>query len=241
MKLIDKFFNKLDRFMDYVSEKGLLVNSEETCTSQFWDKYWEEEIKSNRIDYHWFPIYRLAEHLSELIFLEDYKKVLFTGNGISQEPREFAHAGFDVTAVDISLKATKLAQDFPFTKEHLIHRFQSYEKDKLIDEVWQIAYREGGRVTFLQGDIRDKNICPGLFDLVISRKALQQYRGKVLQQQIDGLLERVTLNGLVLIGIHNSRPAYNAILEILRAKQVCLLGKDKFDHRKKVFLFFGSG
>src|SRR5262245_9536094 len=74
-----------------------------------WDRYWHDQLS------HGVAVFaHMWVHDGELVDAmraNGLRTVLCIGNGISQEPRAMAWAGFDVTALDISPFAAKVASD----------------------------------------------------------------------------------------------------------------------------------
>ncbi len=89
--------------------------------------------------------------------------VLCVGNGISQEPRALAWAGFDVTALDLSPYATKVASEVVPPPEFLAQL---------------VGGRSGGlngNLKFVVGNLCDLACCPGPYDVIIELLTLQLY------------------------------------------------------------------
>ena|SRR5215469_8364395 len=97
-------------------------NTRDMGNPQFWDSWWEERISKRRTSRFMFPIveapmikyggtYVDVVNSDDLLLaiMAEYglKKVLCAGNGLSQEPRALARAGYDVTALDLSPKASR--------------------------------------------------------------------------------------------------------------------------------------
>lgn len=89
------------------------------------------------------------------------RTVLCAGNGVSQEPRALAAAGFNVTALDISPLAVSCAQ--------------GCQDGRGLDFCSSQMRRPGGCVHFVVGDLSDIKLCPGPFDVIIERRAVQWF------------------------------------------------------------------
>jgi hypothetical protein len=134
-----------------------------------WDEWWRRRLASGgaqrfpylptRIQPAWAHLSQVANNDDLLVsVMREYglRTVLCAGNGVSQEPKALAAAGFDVTALDISAVAGRAAEaDDPHDRGWL-------------DYVCNPAmHRPDGRVSFVVGDLRDAAVCPGPFDVVI--------------------------------------------------------------------------
>jgi len=119
------------------------------------------------------------------------KTVLCAGSGISQEPRALAEAGFEVTALDLSPVAVKLAQAWDFGPADLA-RFLAPEQGKTT-----------GSARFIVGDLLDLALCPGPFDMIIERCTLQNFPDEERARALDALIARLTTNGVFLSQCHD--------------------------------------
>src|SRR5271169_4629792 len=93
-----------------------------TMDAEFWDKWWRARLSRRTSDV--FPMLPAIVHryLGDVANRDDLlvtlmaeyglRTVLCAGNGVSQEPRALAAAGFDVTALDISPVAVRFAEAF---------------------------------------------------------------------------------------------------------------------------------
>ena len=145
--------------------------------AEFWDEWWRDRLSkeqgSSAFPFFASPIGRDPRSLFRLLNGDDLlatvmsghglRTILCAGNGVSQEPRALAAAGFDVTALDIS----------PLAVSHA----EAYEPD--LDSLGQFCseerHRPGGRVEFVVGNLLDPAVCPGPFDVVIERRAVQWF------------------------------------------------------------------
>jgi hypothetical protein len=119
------------------------------------------------------------------------RTVLCAGNGISQEPRALAEAGFGVHALDCSVEATNIARSFEFPP----HAFEHYCDPG--------SRRPGGSVEFLVGDIFDGGVCPGPFDVVIERRTAQIYQPPDFDVVLNKLADRLATNGIFVSHCHD--------------------------------------
>jgi SAM-dependent methyltransferase len=118
------------------------------------------------------------------------KTILCVGSGISQEPKALALAGFDVTALDISPLAIKVAQEWDVPKEILLK----------LTEGRQAGRRR--RVRFVTGNLLDASVCPGPFDVVLERKTLQLFPDEDRPAAMRALAARLATPGIVFSRSH---------------------------------------
>ena len=142
----------------------------------FWDQWWWERLARSTYDLFpngemWFDRYwgnlpnlGTSDHwLVHVMAEHGLRTVLCAGNGIAQEPRALAAAGFAVTALDISPVAVGVAKAYQPSARGLARL------------VAPPLHRPGGHVEFVAGDLRDRAVCPGPFDVVVERRAVQHF------------------------------------------------------------------
>jgi hypothetical protein len=155
-----------------------------------WNKYWSDQAQ-HRLAPPLFDMFCDDEQLIEAMQSRGVKTVLCAGNGISQEPRALAAAGFKVTAMDLSPAATYLAELWQFTPDEL-DRFCRKEQR-----------RAGGSATFVTGSIFDPAVCPGPFDVIIERRMLQLSPEEERGNALEALTARLSVDGLFLSHCHD--------------------------------------
>lgn len=155
-----------------------------------WDRYWIEQVKHG-LGPAIFDMFSDDRNLVEVMNIEGMKSILCAGNGISQEPRALAQAGFEVVALDISPQAAELAQRFDFPKERC---------DFFCDPNTQ---RPGGNVDFVVGSILDPTVCPGPFDVIIERLTAQTFLRDNMGAVLTALAARMGRNGIFLSHSHD--------------------------------------
>ena len=166
----------------------------------FWDEWWRNRL-SDRYDSSLFPcfesplgrdprsLYRLVngdDLLATVMSEHGLRTILCAGNGVSQEPRALAAAGFDVTALDISPVAVSYAKAYDADS----HRLGYFCSPKL--------HRPGGRVEFVVGDLLDITVCPGPFDVVIERRTVQWFAGHERASALSALAGRLNEVGIFM-------------------------------------------
>jgi hypothetical protein len=165
----------------------------------FWDDWWTHrlsECSGNRFLFPCFPgpigwdpcsLYNLVNRddlLATVMSEQGLRTILCVGNGISQEPRALAAAGFDVTAMDISSVAVSYAKTHDVDVERLDH----YCSPTL--------HRPGGRVEFVVGDLLDSTVCPGPFDVVIERRTIQWFAEHERTSALSAMANRLNRIGI---------------------------------------------
>ena len=121
------------------------------------------------------------------------RSILCVGNGISQEPRALAAAGFAVTALDISPVAAQLAQAIEPGPDYL----------SMFADV--TSRRSGGNVDHVTADLLDAAACRGPFDVIIERRTVQLFRGQEFGEALEALTRRLRSDGLFFSHCHNGR------------------------------------
>jgi hypothetical protein len=172
----------------------------ETKDAGFWDGWWRDRL-SQEYDSSAFPgfespigrdprsLYRLVngdDLLATVMSEHGLRTILCAGNGVSQEPRALAAAGFEVTALDISPVAVSYAEAYDADPRRL-GQFCSPE-----------LHRPGGRVEFVVGDLLDGMVCPGPFDVVIERRTVQWFAEHERGAALTALAERLNEVGIFM-------------------------------------------
>lgn len=155
-----------------------------------WDRYWQDQVTHGLTP----PLFDMFCHDAPLIRCligRGTKTLLCAGNGISQEPRALAAAGFEVIAMDLSPTAVHLAETWQFTSKEL-DRFCPNEQRA-----------PGGTARFVTGDILDRSVCPGPFDAIIERRTLQLFPSEERGIALDVLASRLQPDGLLLSHCHD--------------------------------------
>lgn len=136
---------------------------EDWLDSVAWDRYWARMIGDPTMVgfatlpfFESFPIRALPD-----LRQRGARRVLFAGNGISLEPHAWVHAGFDVTALDISRVACNFVQETGLNTQLLARFFPGCmapeEDDTLVECLNETLspnrseqeYRPGGRLNVL--------------------------------------------------------------------------------------------
>jgi SAM-dependent methyltransferase len=172
----------------------------DTKDAGFWDEWWRDRLSQGRSDDkfprgHQVPLVRDRGNLNyhgtdndDLLatVMAEYglRTVLCAGNGVSQEPRALAAAGFDVTALDISPVAVACAQE---CQDNRGLNFCSAQ-----------MRRPGGRVEFVVGDLLDLTVCPGPFDVVMERRTVQWFAERERPTALSALSGRLGESGIFL-------------------------------------------
>lgn len=158
--------------------------------SKVWDRYWQDQI-AHGLTPPLFDMFRHDGPLIECLLGRGAKTLLCAGNGISQEPRALAAAGFEVIAMDLSPAAVHLAETWPFSSKEL-DRFCAKEQRA-----------PGGSARFVAGNILDPALCLGPFDAIIERRMLQLFSPEERGVALDLLTSRLRPDGLFLSHCHD--------------------------------------
>ena len=155
-----------------------------------WDEFWTDQMQSGMAAF--VDMFCRDGRLIDGMRANRLKTILCVGSGISQEPKALALAGFDVTVLDISPLAIKVAQEWNVPDEVLL---------KLIEG------RQAGRrrrVRFVAGDLLDASVCPGPFDVVLERRTLQLYPDEDRPAAMRALAARVATPGIFFSHSHRN-------------------------------------
>jgi hypothetical protein len=155
-----------------------------------WDRYWQDQI-THGLSPPLFDMFSNDSPLIQCLLNRGARTLLCAGNGISQEPRALAAAGFEVIAMDLSPAAAHLAEIWQFSSKEL-DRFSTKEQRA-----------PGGTVKFVVGDILDRSACPGPFDAIIERRMLQLFPEEERGLALDALASRLQPGGLLLSHCHD--------------------------------------
>jgi hypothetical protein len=154
-----------------------------------WDQYWHDQLSHGVAGFvHMFVD---DGKLVDAMLANGLKTVLCIGNGVSQEPRALAWAGFDVTAMDLSPLATELAR-------------RATPPDDFLKQL--VGGKSGGRnglLEFVVGDVRDSSCCPGPYDVVIDRKTLQLFPGADRATAMQAVANRLASRGIFFSHAHD--------------------------------------
>jgi len=208
---------------------------------QYWDEYWRlhEGDQAMKHELFGFFDFRQLDALRSM----PVRSVLFAGNGVSQYPRWFAHAGLVVTALDISPVATRIAAGFELEPRHLTVRYGRLSNGRVEPQEWCVTHHPGGTVEFVTGDLRDEAVCPGPFDVIYCDRVLQNYSDAALDDMVERLVRRMTPGALLVASVLNgeaARQSIEASLDRHAVRRVERVG-DGHGAQRTAFLRSGSG
>lgn len=154
-----------------------------------WDHYWHDQFTHGIAGF----VHMFCDDggLVDAMRANGLRTVLCVGNGISQEPRALAWAGFDVTALDLSPFATEVARGAAPPDEFLSHL------------VGGRSAGLNGHVEFLVGDLCDAACCPGPYDVVIERSTLQLYPDEGQPTAMKAMAARLASRGIFFSQCHD--------------------------------------
>ena len=154
-----------------------------------WDMYWYEHLRHGVAGL--VHLFCDDGDLVDTMRANGLNTVLCVGNGVSQEPRALAWAGFDVTALDLSPYATEVAKEATPPTELLAQL---------------VGGRSGGlngNLKFVSGNLCDAECCPGPYDVVIERLTLQLYSDEYKPRALQAVADRVASPGIFFSQSHN--------------------------------------
>ncbi len=122
--------------------------------------------------------------------------VLCAGSGVSQEPRALAAVGFQVTALDVSSTALRVARAFELGSDGIRHFCGPGLHDA--DSHSEVPVRAGGHVDFVVGNVLDTRVCPGPFDVIIERRMVQRLDEHERSAALEALAGRLSEVGIFL-------------------------------------------
>lgn len=154
-----------------------------------WDQYWHDQLTHGIAGF----VHMFCDdgRLVDVMRANGLGTVLCVGNGISQEPRALAWAGFDVTALDLSPFATETAKEAAPPDEFLARL------------VGGRSQGVSGHVEFVVGDLCDVACCPGPYDVVVDRKTLQLYPDERRSSAMKAVANRLASRGIFFSHCHD--------------------------------------
>jgi SAM-dependent methyltransferase len=156
-----------------------------------WDGYWQGQLSHGVAGF--VHLFVDDGELVDAMRANELKRVLCVGNGISQEPRALAWAGFDVTALDLSPLAAKVASA------------AAPPDDFLAGLVGGRSGGLNGQLEFVVGDLCDPACCPGPYDIVIERKTLQLWPEADRPMAVQAVANRLASRGIFFSQSHDGR------------------------------------
>jgi SAM-dependent methyltransferase len=157
--------------------------------SAAWDRYWQDQLSYGVADF--VHLFVDDGKLVDAMRANGLRTVLCIGNGISQEPRALAWAGFDAASLDISPLAAKVASE------------AAPPDDFLASLVGGRSGGLNGHLEFAVGDLCDPACCPGPYDLVIDRKTLQLWPEADRPIAMQAVANRLASRGIFFSQCHD--------------------------------------
>ena len=172
-----------------------------------WDQWWRDQVEYGSVGF--MHMFINDGQLVDAMRANGFRTVLCVGNGLSQEPRALALAGFDVTALDLSPAVTGGNRELDPPEDMLT---------KLIGGRSVAAVR--GSVDFIAGDLMDPAMCPGPYDVVIERKTLQLFPAEQSTAAIRAVTDRLASPGIFFSHSHRNLKVYsNRIADWINAEE----------------------
>jgi len=154
-----------------------------------WDMYWWDQLTHGTARF--VHMFCNDGSLVDAMRANGLRTVLCVGNGISQEPRALAWAGFDVTALDLSPYATETARRAAPPDEFLAGLVGGRSRGL------------NGHVKFVTGNLCNVSCCPGPYDVIIERKTLQLYPEGERPTAMKAVANRLASRGIFFSQCHD--------------------------------------
>jgi SAM-dependent methyltransferase len=156
-----------------------------------WDRYWDGQLAHGNVASAFGDMMSSNRELPGLLRRRGVQTVLCVGSGLSAEPHALARMGFDVTALDLSPRATEVGRTLDFGPDPRMHRAEGASA----------AAVPPGTLSYIAGDLLDAAVCPGPFDCIIERRTVQLLPDRELA--LDRLAARLAPKGLLISHVHN--------------------------------------
>jgi hypothetical protein len=154
-----------------------------------WDQYWKDQLSHGAAGF--VHLFVDDGELVDAMRAHELRTILCVGNGISLEPHALASSGFDVTSLDISPLAAKVAGQATPPDDFLSKLVGGRPRDRK------------GHLDFVVGDLRDPSLCPGPFDVVIERKTLQLWPDGERSMAAQAVANRLASRGIFFSQSHD--------------------------------------
>lgn len=154
-----------------------------------WDRYWQDQLSHGVAGF--IHLFVDDGELVDAMRANGLRTVLCVGNGISQEPRALAWAGFDVISLDISPWAAEVAADAAPPDDFLARLVGGKSGDS------------NGHLEFVVGDLCDPTCCPGPYDVVIDRSTLQLWPEADRPMAMRAVANRLASRGIFFSQSHD--------------------------------------
>jgi hypothetical protein len=205
-----------------------------------WNYFWKYII-TNDPELLLFDVFDDSDRLIPFLQELGFKTILCAGNGVSLEPFTLAYAGFDVTVLDVSTYANQYLANYKIGSNELkyISYFAELDRDKISIEEIQEKVKS---IKFVTGSIFDADICPGLFDVIITRRTVQLFNLIAEEQVIKAmecLLNRLSPIGVLINHGHNAYTINDFLRDSLLNQGIFTSDelKDKLQHKNQKFVY----
>lgn len=168
---------------------GWLFPPATVTDSGAWDRYWKMQLDHGVAGF----VHMFCDDgdLVDAMVANELRTVLCVGSGLSFEPRALAAAGFEVTAIDLSPLAVQVVEGTEPPSE-LLSRLLGGR-----------AFRPGGSLRFVTGDLCDSTLCAGPFDVVVERRTLQLFSETERPTALRAVANRLALRGIFYSHCHD--------------------------------------
>jgi hypothetical protein len=181
-----------------------------------WDTYWNNQLKCGAFQQGFDDMMASNPSLIERLDRRGVRTVLCAGIGLSTEALSLALHGFEVTALDVSdvpfaLVRTRLSSGSLSQLPGFEIRNDVFVMPELTDPEQgpdmhrspARPMRAGGSLRLVVGDIVDPAACPGPFDAIVERRAIQLFPDAERAPALERLAARLAPHALLFSHEHN--------------------------------------
>lgn len=165
-----------------------------------WDRYWRNQRRYGLMEVAFADMMSSDPTFIPALDERGARTILCVGNGLSSEAPALAVHGFIVTALDLS--------SVPADACRALDPATLIEKQAIppIHRAPDRPPRRGGSLTYVTGDLKNADICPGPYDVVIERRTVQLFATEEQADAMDRLAARLAEHGLLMSHQHVGIP-----------------------------------
>ena len=201
-------------------ESGRLNMPSDVHDAAGWDRYWTAQWQHGGLEQGFGDMMASDPSFISRLRRRGARSILCAGNGLSSESLVLALHGFDVIVLDLSTIPKAVFAGIVADASHPFHRGCAFTMrgdaavtlsdaapvDPTICPPMHRSdgenLRGGGSLSYQTGDLRNREHCPGPFDVVIERRTLQLFPAAERSAALDGLAARLAPGGLLVSHHH---------------------------------------